>query len=254
MTFEVTHIAAVLLDPQAPPPPGLRSWNGADPRPRFEVHRRNAVASLVAALADTLPVLQRLLGEPAFAAMARGFLATHPPASPVLTDWGDALPGWLELAEDAQAQPWLADLARLELARVRAFHAADAPPLPPARLQQALAEPDTLAQARLVLHPSCRLLVSAHAVVSLWQACRSPAGDPAAVDLARREALLVLRDPDDAVVVLPLPMAEAGFVGALMQGLPLIDAVATAPGLALGPVLARLVQHGALVGWRVETP
>ena len=41
--------AAALLDPERPPPPGLRAWNGSDPARRFAVHRNNVVASLVSA-------------------------------------------------------------------------------------------------------------------------------------------------------------------------------------------------------------
>lgn len=46
-------IAAALLDPAHPCPPGLTAWNGSDPAHRFAVYRNNVIVSLVDALADT---------------------------------------------------------------------------------------------------------------------------------------------------------------------------------------------------------
>lgn len=46
-------IAAALLDPAQPCPPGLTTWNGSDPAHRFAVYRNNVIVSLVDALADT---------------------------------------------------------------------------------------------------------------------------------------------------------------------------------------------------------
>ena len=66
--------AAALLDPERPAPPGLRAWNGSDPARRFAVHRNNVVASLVSALADGFPVVQALVGEEFFRAMAAVFV------------------------------------------------------------------------------------------------------------------------------------------------------------------------------------
>jgi len=119
--------ASALLDPARPVPSGLATWNGSDPVARFAVYRNNVVVSLVAALADTFPVVRELVGEEFFTAMARLYVAEQPPLSPVLAHYGDGFADWVVQFEPAAAVPCLADMARLERARVRAYHAADAP-------------------------------------------------------------------------------------------------------------------------------
>ena len=81
--------AAALINPQADCPPGLVSWNGSDPAQRFAVYRNNALASRVGALADTFPVVQHMVGEAFFRAMAAGFVRAFPPTSPVLVNYGE---------------------------------------------------------------------------------------------------------------------------------------------------------------------
>lgn len=243
--------AAALLDPDRPPPPGLRSWNGSDPAQRFAVHRNNVMLSLVDALADEHPVTQALVGADFFRAMAAVYLRCHPPRSPVLLGLGDRLPDFIRCFEPAAGLPWLADVARLEWLRIRAAHAADAVPLrlPDAATLAALQDPAQAPRLRVRLHPSAAVLGSAHAVVSLWAAHQL---DEAlwAVDLHRPEAALVLR-PDAEVLVLPLLPGAAALAQALLDGRPLGDAAATAlaadAAFDLVHGLALLLQHGAIV-------
>jgi hypothetical protein len=276
--------AAALLDPAHAAPPGLRAWNGSDPAARFAVHRNNVVLSLIEALADTFPVVRARLGADRFHAIAREFVAVCPPASPVLAEYGERFADWLADLEFVRDQPDLPDLARLERARVRACHAADRAPLDAQALAARLATPERLAAARLELHPSLQALDSSWAVVSLWgehqiedqaeDPTEHPADDPPedsagrrddeqgaselTLPAARAEAGLVLRDPRDEVLVLPVAPADLVFVRALAAGWPLGEAVqraaeaATAagdPDFDLASLLGLLIRHGALVAW-----
>ena len=253
-------VAAALLDPSRPPPPGLQSWNGACVAQRFGIHRNNVLVSLVDALADAYPVLAEVVGPDFFGALATDYVRAHPPRGPVLAEWGEHpdddfaawLQAWLPARAPAAGLPWLPDLARLERARQRAWHAADAEPVPPATLAAALARPQQLPAARLRLHPALSALASTHAVVSLWQLHQGAQADAqalAALDIAQAEAALVLRE-GDLVLVRPVPAAEAGFVAALAAGRSLGEAAADAgPALDLAAALARLIGAGALVGW-----
>jgi len=247
--------AAALLDSERGVPAGLRAWNGSDPTQRFAVYRNNVVDSLVQAQADAFPVVQQLVGDPFFAAMARMYVCAHPPRSPVLAEYGDGFADWISDFAPTASLPYLADMARLERARVRAFHAADALALNADALTRHLAAPQALAQARLVLHPSLHAVRSDWAVVSLWAAHQSD--DPAAigaVDLDHAESALMMRESDDAVV-LPVPLPTAAFVQALAAGCPLGEAAATASVLGgadsfdLTGALALLIRHGALIAW-----
>jgi hypothetical protein len=240
--------ADALLEPSRPLPTGLVTWNGSDPASRFAVYRNNAFVSLRSALADTFPVVCALAGEGLFTELARRYIRAEPPRSPVLTQYGDGFADWLACCGLAAHLPWLPDLARLERARVRAFHAADAPRLDADDIAARLAEPARLPAARLMLQPSLHVVESAFAVVSLW-AAHQGAARPQDVLPTQPEAALVLRI-DDEVAVLRVPAAAAAFCRRLQQGLPLGDAAATDTTLDLGAALALLIRHGALCAWQ----
>jgi hypothetical protein len=243
--------AAALLDPAQPLPLGLATWNGSDAGVRFGVHRNNVVVSLVGALADTFPVTRELVGDAFFHAMGRCFVAVEPPRSPVLTEYGDAFPDFIGAFEPARSLPYLPDLARLELARVRAYHAADADALELGTFAQCLANPQRLPETRLTLHPSLAALDSAHAIVSLW-AAHQGTGRIEDIDPRRPESALVLRSGDD-ILVLPIPAATAVFAHMLAAGAPLGEATARStardPGFDLAQVLALLIRCGGIAAW-----
>lgn len=239
--------AAALLDPAQPVPAGLVAWNGSDPAVRFAVYRNNVVVSLVAALADTFPVVRELVGEDFFVAMARRYATGQPPASPVLAHYGDGFADWVAQFEPAASVPYLADVARLERARVRAYHAADATALGADALAAHLAEPSRLPLARLVLHPSVSVVTSPYAIVSVW-AAHQGRGRLEDVRIDRPESALVLR-VDDEAVVLAIPAGAAAFYRGLQGGLPLAAAAAVDEPFDLGASLALLIGQGALSGW-----
>ena len=245
-------IAAALLDPTSPTPAGLRAWNGSDPGVRFAVYRNNVVHSLVGVLADSFPVVQALVGSDFFGAMARIYLRTQPPTSPLMHHYGAGLPSWMASFGPATALPYLCDVARLEWARLCAFHAADAPPVTAQALTARLQAPEALARTPLRLHPSVAVVCSAHPVVSLWQAHqRDDAGRDqqlAALDLGQPEAALVFRDAADDAIVLPLRPADAELAAAIAGGQSLGAAQGSHPQADLVQVLTPLLQHGLVTG------
>jgi hypothetical protein len=244
--------ADALPAPERPLPPGLITWNGSNPSVRFDVYRNNVVVSLTEALADGFPVTRALVGERFFAAMARCFVAEHLPVSPILSDYGDALPDFIAAFPPAPGLPYLPDLVRLERARVKAYHAADVRAPTAQDLACHLADPQRLPAARLALHPSCTLLVSEHAIVSLWAAHQGE-GRIEDVDLRRAESALVLRDGDE-VLVLPLSPAIGHFFAALAAGAPLGEAAeiaaAAGPDFDLTRAIALLIHHGGIAAWQ----
>ncbi|MDE2082781.1 MAG: putative DNA-binding domain-containing protein [Burkholderiales bacterium] len=241
--------ADALLDPARPGPRGLRAWNGSDPTVRLGVHRNNVVSSLIDALADTFPVTQELVGVEFFRAMAARFVRQAPPRSRILAHYGGGgFAGFIEGFEPARPLPYLADMARLEFARVRAYHAADAEPVAAEVVGRALGCDERIGELRLVGAPSLAAVDSGHPVVSLWAAHQGD-GDLAAIDVDQPEAALVLRPALD-VLVLKCPAGAATFVVALQDGLALGDAAeraaARAPAFDLAASLSLLLAHGAL--------
>jgi hypothetical protein len=165
---------AALLDADLPPPDGLRVPAGDSPARRFAVYRNNVLVSLVDALAARFPVTERLVGTDFFRAMAQAFAAAAPPRSPLLTAYGDAFADFIGAFPPAAGVPYLADVARLEAVRTRAYHAADVAPLPEAAMRALAArDGEKLLATRLTLHPSVEVLHSPFAVATIWAAAES---------------------------------------------------------------------------------
>jgi len=215
---------------------------GFDAR-RFAVYRNNVQHGLSRALAARFPVIERLVGPPFFAAMARVFAAQHPPAGPVLAEWGQGFADFLAGFPPLANLPYLPDVARLEWLRGLSFHAADAPVADAALLAQ-------VAPERLVLRlaPCVQAFRADFPAVSLWQAHQ-----PGALARALRsgpEFALIARTPDFALLTEPLEGAMHRLLLALLAGQPLARAAGPDDPT---PLLVLLLRHGLIT--RIgETP
>lgn len=218
------RFAAALMAPDSPLPEGLSSWNSPQPKARYDVYRNNVMISLRRALASRFPAAERIVGEDFFAAMADVFIRAHPPRSPLLFLYGDDLPDFAAGFPPAQSVPYLADVIRLEIARGRAYHAADAAPLDPARL--AGIAPEGLSHLKFVLHPATAILRSAFPVVTIWAMNAGEMPTAAIADWSREDALVVR--PHLSVEVLRLPPGGAVFLEALADGKTLTTAAEAA--------------------------
>ncbi len=239
-----TSFATALRDPERPIPHGLIAPGAAVPARRFAVHRNNVVAGLVQALKARFPVVEKLVGEEFFAATARVFVAKQPPRTPLLAAYGDDFPAFLARFEPARELLYLADIARLEAARTRAFHAADAVPLDADRF--ATLDADSIGDVRIDLHPSAEIVCSPHPIVTIW-AMNSGERELAPIENWRGEDALVIRPRLDVEIRL-LPPGGAAFLRALADSLPLgkaaEDAEAACPAFDLTANLAGLVGWG----------
>jgi hypothetical protein len=215
------------------------------PPKRFGVYRNNVFASLITALRARYPVIERLVGEDFFAAAAGLFIEAFPPRSPVLIDYGEGFSDFLESFEPAAALPYLADVARLEWLRHRAYHAADRNALRPSDL--ASVPSDCVLALEFEFHPSSALVVSPYPIVSIWETNAHDAeARPIGPDLAG-EAALVVR-PDYDVQIVRLDEATHAFAAALAQGAALGEAAAKGAEFDrfnLAQALAKLITAGA---------
>lgn len=239
-----TDFAAALLDADRRPPAGLMA---ADVGERFSIYRNNVVSGLSHALAAGFPATEAIVGPEFFAAMAAIYVRVSPPASPVLLHYGAGLPDFLAHFEPAAELPYLADVARLELAYTRAFHAADAAPLPADRLGSIAAE--RIGAVRVALHPSLQILCSPHPVATIWAMNTGHAPLHEIRDWTAQD-VMVLRPHYDTTVTTLAP-GEAEFLRQLQDGAPLGEAVASAMRDAgsfdLAAALAALFTRGAVI-------
>ncbi|MGL4312166.1 MAG: DNA-binding domain-containing protein [Paracoccaceae bacterium] len=234
-------------------PPGLTAQVPGEAARRFAVYRNNVTVSLIDALGKRFPVIARLVGDDFFRAMARHYAEQHRPKTPVIHEWGDSFPDFLAGFEPLAAYPYMADVARIELARGYAYHAADAEPLSPALIAAAAASPET---ARLFLHPSVQVLQSHHPAVSIWRA-NQPGVAPGPI-AAGGETALILRSRSFDVSVESLSAGDTAFLRAILGGERLLAAAEIArfadPDHDPQPILLHLMHAGAVVTTAEDKP
>ncbi len=156
-----------------------------------QIYRNNTFASLTAALDAVYPVVARLVGEEFFRYAANQYIHAHPSTSGNLHDFGGRFAAFLATFAPAATLPYLPDVARLEWAYHRVFHAAEHGPLSPDRL----AEVPPAQHGNLIfgLHPATRLLESDYPVLRIWQA-NQPGATDEQIDLGEGgDRLLVFR-------------------------------------------------------------
>jgi hypothetical protein len=246
MTFAAhqSAFAGALRDPSASAPDGL---SATAPTSRFAVYRNNVSVGLMGALEARYPAVRSIVGDAFFRELARDFTRRHPPRSPVMIEYGETFPAFLETVEALDELPYLADIARLESARVRAYHAADAAPLGADAF--ASLPPEAIDGLKLVLHPSLALVRSRFPVVTIW-AMNAGEAPLAAIEDWSAEDALVLR-PAFQVEVLALPPGGGAFLSALLEGAALGDAAAAAldetSQFDLATGLVGIVEAGGIV-------
>jgi len=245
--------SAALLDPRAAAPAGLVGPDGEPSPRRYAVYRNNVVVGLRDALKANFPAVCRIVGEEFFDAMARIYLASEPPVSPVLIDYGNGFPAFIGRFTPAAKLPYLADVARLEWAWLEAYHAAEAPPLGADDLAGVPA--DQSAYLEFELHPSLRLVRSPYPVLTIW---RMNVGDgvPGPVDFGNGgDDVLVLR-PEAEVTLRSMPPGAIEFVRALAErqtlGAAMVVALSAGPSFDLASNIAALIAAGAVIGSRIE--
>lgn len=227
--------AAALVAPDAESAPD--GFEG-ETRRRFRVYRNNYFHGLSRELRAAYPVVHRLVGDAFFAAMAYRFLAGRPPRARSFALFGDGFADFVADFPPAASLPYLADVTRLERARLEALHAADAAPIDPARL---CALGDAAAGTRFRPHPAARLVASEHPIVSLWEANRPDVPDGPREIAGRAEAALVTR-PADAVLVRRLDPAQAAFAAVVLRS--------DTPIRALGAAQARDPRFDPVTAWQ----
>jgi hypothetical protein len=237
--------AAAILEGEAAPLAAAVRADGLAPARRIQLYRNNSLITLSAALQATFPVVCRLVDERFFAFAAQAFIRAAPPRAPRLAEYGAGFAEFLAGFAPASGLPYLPDVARLEWAVARAFHAPDAPPLDPARL--AALPPGLQGATALAAHPSASLVASPYPVEALWRA-NQPERDGSGVDLGAGPCRLLVHRREDEVEMMRLDAPGHALAASLLAGATIEDALAAAlaedPGFDAGPPLGLLLARG----------
>lgn len=139
--------------------------NGTDDAGRFNIYRNNLRITLRNALRTTFPAIEKLVGGAYFSALALAFVEHHPPRSAIMSGYGDRFADFLAGFDPISDYPYLPNVARIEFARVQAYHAADAERFglqDEASIIKALETPAKL-------HPSVTIIASEEPALSIWR-------------------------------------------------------------------------------------
>ncbi|MCI3133224.1 DNA-binding domain-containing protein [Phenylobacterium aquaticum] len=246
--FQDAFTTALAGDPDAL----LPWWEDAEAGAAgLSVYRNTVAKGCADAIVANFPSVERVCGADWLAAAGVRHAAEHPPARPSLLDYGQAFPDWLTTFPPADDMPFLADLARLDLAWTRAHLAADASPLGAAAF--AALDAEAFAATAADLHPSATVAGFADGLAGLWIALRA-ATPPEALELNDAPSAVLILRPALEVAIRPLTAGGFAFLAACRQGQPLALAAAAAlaaePGLDLAALFADLIAAGAFAALR----
>lgn len=192
------------------------------------VYRNNVFAKLTEALGDLYPVVKRLVGDGFFAYAANGFVRRHPPRTPVLVQYGDGFPDFIDSFKPAETVPYLSGVARYELARHQALNALDVETLG-AGAFKGIPE-DRFGDLRFRLHPSCRLLRSPYPVEAIWDAHQAGGEPDPSMEFPAHETCLVVARPGLTVNTMALVAEAFDLLSRLKTGETLAQAFAATGG------------------------
>jgi hypothetical protein len=235
----------------------LDPWLAPDGRDRaaIDVYRNSVAKARLDALEALYPTVARLVGRDWFRAAGAEFAAGCQPVTPVLDAFAGDFPDWLAAFPPARGLPYLAPIARIDRAWMRAHIAADAPVLSSGVVAATPAA--RLFSSTVRLHPSTALFWFDWSAPSIWIANQPDAdgSGPVAWD-ERPEGLLIVRS-DRGVAWQRLSRPEWSFLAACRDGHDLgraaRDAFAADPGVNLSTLFAALLAAPAFSTLHPET-
>jgi hypothetical protein len=217
----MTHLLALqrglrdrALDRQVAPSliAALRDDRPIPVRDRLTIYRNNTHLSLINVLTDSFPVVARLVGPDFFTQLADSFIGAHPPRQPALLEYGGEFPSFIARHKVHAQLPFLADVARLEVAWQTAYHASEASPMPP-ELLSSFGE-DVIGDLRLLLHPAHRFVASTYPIDAIWRS-NQPEAAIEAIDLQSGGVNLVVYRPVADVMMMSVDAPGFAFLMAL---------------------------------------
>ncbi|MDB9856795.1 DNA-binding domain-containing protein [Amylibacter sp.] len=212
MSVSQAKFTQALLNPEAAIPAGLIDPQGRPAGKRFNVYQNNVIVSLMDAMETAFPVIQKLIGAENFRNLSGLYVRQHPPKNPMLMFYGAAFPAFLNDFEQLAHVPYLADVARLELARRASYHARDSTAVAGDALG-AIA-PDALMETVIELSPAVRIVQSPYPIAAIWHFNMTD-GAPAPEGAA--ETVLITRPALDLNMQV-IGADQAVFLSALQNG------------------------------------
>ena len=231
-------------------PEGLLDAEAQPAGRRFSVYRNNVAVSLTEAMHQAFPVITKLLGTQNMDGLAGIFLRKHPPSLAADDVLRRGFPEFLAGMEQLSHLGYLPDVARLELALRRSYHAADSEAAPADALGHSPEDID--AGARLEFAPSMQVLQSTGRVLDL--ALSTPKMARPQTRSRGRGCLITRPTMTRPRICCPQGGAHwiAGYAGRANHWRAFEETAAQFPEFDLGATLALLLQGGAITSVTIE--
>lgn len=245
--------ASALLDAASPWPQTALRGEGIAAAQRVQVYRNNLRESLLAALLAVYPVIARLVGEGFFRQCARDYLREFPSTSGDIHDFGESFADFLSTLPLLEPYPYMADVARLEWAWHRAYHAPDVRGYLDLSRLSSISE-DAWQRSQFVLHPSVQVLGSSYPVLRIWEVNQDgyEGEDGVALDEGAQRVLIQRRGIN--VELHAISSGEYALLTQFLKGAVLAEACEWAafaePGFDLAMSLTRFIHQGVFVALR----
>jgi hypothetical protein len=223
----------------------------------LQTYQANAGASARRSLQAAYPVISQLIGDEAFACLARDFWEQHPPTCGDLAQWGDKLTGFIACISALENEPYLSDVAKAEWALHKAATVADLgadfasfsllTDQDPSRISLLLAPGTTLIQSKFPI--ASILTAHLYAAPSLEEVGEKLRQDTPEIALVSRNGL--------RPIVSSCMLGDARFINQLLAGQSLLTALESSErGDIAGDLkdfdfhswLPKAVQTGLLLG------
>ena len=152
--------------------PALSGGGDLSKKERLEIYRSTMRTAHICALASIYPCSEKILGKRYFRQVATEYYHAHPATSQDLNLYGERFPAfmqdWTHNHSELEDYPYLPDLARLELAIERSYHAKESPDFDFDTL--ATLDEDDYRNICFTLDASLSILESAYPVCDIWMA------------------------------------------------------------------------------------
>lgn len=188
--------------------------NGLNAERRLQVYRNNIIHNFTSALRAVYPLVERLVGEEFFTAMAQEYIHQFPSEQGDLHHYGFYFAEFLSTFIPAQSIAYLPEMAQFEWGYHEAFHAAFHQPFDLQKLQTVAA--DDYPQLKFNLHPAVRLFAFQFPISVIWEVCQREDSDEPITLPDRSENLLLMR-PGLEVMWKTLSSGEYALLSTLAQ-------------------------------------
>jgi hypothetical protein len=191
---------------------------------RVGVYQGMYLLRMVEALQNDYPAVAHFLGDDEFAELVTRYCEAHPSRSYTLNRLGDRFPEFIARSRSLRRRPFLADLARLEMAVTKVFDAPETPPLSAEAI--AAVREDEWAGAVLEPIAALRALSFAYPVNAYLQSVKDDDHDHPST--AKKATRVVVWRKNFEVWRLDIAPKPFALLHALLKGQPFGSAVARA--------------------------